>query len=601
MDFSQPVKLVIEAIDRTKLVVAGIQSRLAGLSSGGSGSFSGVGQAGQVSGLAIGAGFAAANLAINTVTQSVQMLTGSMQEAIKSETQFITTASGLANALGTPISNAKTLLDSLQNDLSIAAAELPGENRDYIAVLNQVSDTIAKEYRGDMEGFKKAVKDITIRTAALASTIPGLSGDAAGMTIERLISGGGGWGELKQLDLFQKNAPLRDAIEKGAQEEGVTMAKWQQLTTKKRLAIVNKALSKVATDELFNEFSGTADSLIQGMKSKLFDMRTGIFGLMRDVDSREDRSALDAFTEVLKRVRNLAAAGNRLAHRVGFVVDPMESLIDFFDGVNQLLGQIAFIMDTSLPGMEFNNIATYLGQWVTDLASSAVEGLMNFDTSWLANLHTTISHYLDNVNWYKVGEMLGVTIYKLALSAIRGIPGTIMNLAKLGSALVGIVIGLAIGVAKALADSLYKLFVKPIEDFLKTIGRWIARIFGLLPQIPRTAPQIVNTVTNVASAITNPAGFIGQKIGQMLVGGKKETTTTPPGNPNADKVNTDNKVKPVTPVKTSQGVSNTNTTTNTIQSLTVSANSLGDAQGIANVIIDELNARLGFRMAQQLA
>lgn len=591
MNYDNTVKFLFTATDNVTRVVSGIRSSISGLT-GSTGGGGGLAMASFMGNL----GSAAVLGSIQMVTQGVQKLTGAVQEASSAQTQFITTASALGGSLGIPIDKSKALLETVQKDLSLAAAKLPGENRDYLAVLNQLSGTVAKEFKGNVNGFQEAVKDVTIRTAALGSTIPGLTGEASGMTMNRLISGGGGWGELKQLDLLQKSQPLREAIEASAKQEGISMAKWQQASTAQRLKVVQRALKTVATDELFNEFQDTAESLMQSMKSSLFDMQTGLFGFMRRVTSRQDRNALDAFTDVLKRIKNLAAAGNRLAKSLGIAIDPMEGLIDLFDGISNLLGNINYQLDISKPSQALDNVVAYLGEWIGGVFRNAIKGVKSIDSGFLARIWGLIGTFIQNVDWMALGRAIGNALWKLTLAIVRAIPNFLSTAGKIANGLLLVVEGIVIGVIEGIGQSLYNLFVKPIVDFFQRIRQWWDKLKNSIPNLS----SLTSTVGTAVNAVTNPVGAamdLGKSLLNNVLGGDKKGQTTSP----QDKVNATNKVTPVAPSKTVQPVSNNQQASNTINGLTIQANSASSPHEIASVVIDELNRRLNFKVSQQLA
>lgn len=590
MNYDNTVRFLFTATENVNRVVAGITKSLDNLAGG-------QGQARRQVGTFMDN--LKANLVMKSLeiaTMGVQKLTGAIGQAMSAQTQFITTASALGGSLEIPIDKSKALLETVQKDLSIAAAKLPGENRDYLAVLNQLSGTVAKEFKGNVDGFQEAVKDVTIRTAALGSTIPGLTGEASGMTMNRLISGGGGWGELKQLDLLQKSQPLREAIEASAKQEGISMAKWQQATTAQRLKVVQRALKTVATDELFNEFQDTAESLIQSMKSSLFDMQTGLFGFMRRVSSRQDRNALDAFTDVLKRIKNLSAVGSRLAKSLGFAIDPMEGLIDLFDGVANLLGNINYQLDVSKPTQALDNVVAYLGQWIGDVFKGAVKGVKTIDSGFLSRIFGLVATFVQNVDWMALGRAIGVTLWKVLVALVRAIPNFLSAVGKIGNGLLLIIEGIVIGVIEGIGQSLYNLFVKPIVDFFERIRRWWDKLKSSIPNLS----SITGAVGAAVNVITNPVGAavdLGKTLLNNVLGGDKKGQTTSP----QDKVNATNKVNPVAPSKTVQPVSNNQQANNTINGLTIQANSASNPQEIASVVIEELNRRLNFKVSQQLA
>ncbi len=587
------VQFIFTAVDRVTQVAQGITQSISGM-------------AGKVGGGGIAASFlgnlgaTAVFKGLELVSQGYQQVTGSITDAMSAQTSFLSTASALGGSLGVPLDKSKALLESLQKDMSNAAAALPGENKDYLAVLNMVSDTVATAFKGDIVGFKEAVSDITKRTAALGSTVPGLSGEASGQTMEMLMQGNT-LQSLKRLDLFQKNAPLKNALEREMQAAGIADKKWTQATLKQRIAVIQKALKATATDDLFNEFSDTAESIIQGMKTKLLDMQTGIFGVMRRVNTRQDRTALDAFTEVLKRIRTLGSAGNRLAKSLGFAIDPMEALIDFFDGLNNFLGNIVYQIDTSTPNLALDSIVAYLGEWVTGLFTKAINGVKSIDSGFLSRAVGLVGQFVANINWVQVGRFLGNTVWKLLLAIIRAIPDVAVLAGRLAQGFVQLVEGLVLGVIEGIGVSLYNLFVKPIIDFFTKIRGWWDRLKSSIPNLGSIG-QVASTVANV---VTNPVGAaidLGKKV--LGIGGDTKATQPglpAPGNPTADKVNSVNKVTPVQPSKTVQKVASNTTQSNTIQGLTINASNAGTPQEIASVVIEELNRQLQFKVSQQLA
>jgi hypothetical protein len=598
MSYDNTVSFLFTATDRVTRTVNNIKSSISGLT--GSAAPGGVG--GVAASFLGNLGSSAVLGGISLATQGIQRMTGAMNDAVSAQTAFITTASGLGNSLGVPMKESKALLETLQKDLSTVAAVLPGENKDYLAVLNMLSDTVATGFKGDIEGFKGAILDITKRTAALGSTIPGLSGEASGQTMEMLMNGNT-LTSLKRLDLFQKNAPLKNALEREMKAANLEDKNWTRATLKQRIAVIQKALKATATDELFSEFQDTAESLMQGMKNAIFDMQTGVFGFMRRVGSREDRTVLDAFTEVLKRIRTLGSAGNRLARALGFSFDPMETLIDVMDGVNNFLGNIAYQLDISPPELAVSNVIGFIGEWVSGMFSKAVEGVKGLDSSFLGKGVDMIGHFVGNINWTTVGRLLGNTVWKMLIGLVRAIPNVAITVGKIAVGLVQIVSGFVIGVVEGIGQSLYNLFLKPIVDFFNRMRAWWDKLKSSMPNLG----GVGNAVQAVANVVTNPVGAainLGKKV--LGIGDNKDKPLAPGQPPvNADKVNAANKVaspiKPVEPVKTVQKTASNNTQTNTIAGLTINAANAGTPQEIASVVIEELNRQLNFKVAQQLA
>lgn len=602
MQLPKALTITITAIDHATRVLGNVSNAVAGVAKTGN---SATGQmSGFMASLAGNLGAAAITSSLGAISQGFNNVKASIQGAIQEQTTFITSSAALVEPLGTTLDKAKGIMDNLQIELSQAAAVLPGENRDYIAVLNMLSDTVATQFKGDIGGFKDTVLDITKRTAALASTVPGLSGEAAGQTMEMLMSGNT-MTSLKRLDLFQKNAPLRNALERQIKDAGLEGDKWTKATTKQRLEVIQKALKVAATDELFAEFEGTAESIIQSMKNKLIDMRTGIFGMMRKVDLREGRTVLDAFTEVLKRIRSLGAAGARLAKALGFSFDPMAALIDVFDGLNTMLGNITYQLDISTPQEAITDVITSIGDSISQTIRSAVNGMKAIDSVVLSRVLSSMRTLIGSIDWLSVGRGVGVFIWKLALALIRALPAAGKLVGTVINGILAAVAGLVIGILEAAGDSLYKVFVQPIVTFFDKVKQWFQRLTGFIPKLSNPFQGVGNVVSNVVNNI--PGTDLvksGLSAGAKLLGIGGDNKTNVITNPNADKVNKDNKVKPITPVDpkaTAQPVSTSTSSSNTIQSLTIQATTPQDAQGIASTVIEELDRLLNFQMANSLA
>lgn len=601
MQLPKALTITITAIDRASRVIGKVNSSIAGMvrarndvekQSGEGDSFWGNLKAN------------ATMAALNTISQGFNNVKASIQGAIKEQTTFITSSSALVDPLGITLDNAKGLMDSLQTELSQAAAVLPGENRDYIAVLNMLSDTVATQFKGDIGGFKDTVLDITKRTAALASSVEGLSGEAAGQTMEMLMAGNT-MTSLRKLDLFQKNAPLRNSLERQIKDAGLEGDKWTKATTKQRLEVIQKALKVAATDELFAEFEGTAESIIQSMKSKLIDMRTGIFGMMRKVDLREGRTVLDAFTEVLKRIRSLGAAANRIAKLLGFSFDPMAALIDVFDYLNTALGNITYQIDISTPQEAITNVITSIGDSISQTIRGAVDAMKSIDSVVLSRVISSMRALIGSIDWLAVGRGVGVFIWKLAIALVRALPAAGKLVGTVINGILAAVAGLVVGILEAAGDSLYKVFVQPIVTFFDKVKQWFQRLTSFIPKLSNPFQGVGNMVNNAISSIPG-ADLVksGLEAGAKLLGIGGDNKTNVITNPNADKVNKDNKVKPIAPVDpkaTAQPVASNTSNSNTIQSLTIQATTPQDAQGIATTVIEELDRLLNFQMTNALA
>lgn len=298
---------------------------------------------------------------LEAATDGVRGLTGAILDGALIQTQNLASASDIALNLGVPLKDAQGIVTDTQVQIANIAAALPGVTRDYQQVFNGVSGAIADQFRGDTETFQAVSIDITKRVGAL-SAIRGTDASMSASAITRLLAGTAGFGEISQVDILQKNPQLVKNIRARAAELGVEMGNWKNLAADTRLDIVSTALKIAAPDSFLESFTGTFESMLEGMKTAVFDPTVGTFGVLRVIAERGGRNVMDSARSALGQFLALSQEVGQLLDRSGLSFDPMAGVIDFLDGVTGLFTQAALDLD-SLPDFSWDSLQTLADSW----------------------------------------------------------------------------------------------------------------------------------------------------------------------------------------------------------------------------------------------
>lgn len=403
-------------------------------------------------GVGVGVGFRAIDLAISKVGD----LKNALLDAAQLQTSAIATSSDIARNLAVPMIQAKEVLRSTQEQLADIAAALPGETRNYQPILESISPTIANLNKGNVEGYQQQVLDITKRAGVLAAIRPGISPEMAGSALSRGLSGTMGLGELFSNDLFQKNPELMNSMRAKLKAIGKEADDWKTLSDQTRVKIIQESLALVTPDSLLKEFEGTPDAILQGWKTNLFDPLKGLFGMMRRLASKENRSVLDAFQGSLQ---GLDATFKELSRFTGGV-DPLTMVIDFFDWVADKANAVALFLQG---GSKLDVGSLYRGlvqftqwfpKWLANSLSKvdgiAVGRMVGSLLSGLAGLFSSI----DWSSWLRV-------LYEVIRLLVSGLTGIFLEMLRsLGEQVVGVWNGFVdgvVGLIRQLTDALARV------------------------------------------------------------------------------------------------------------------------------------------------
>jgi hypothetical protein len=522
---------------------------------------------------------------------AVKGVSDGLSDAASKQTEFIASSSDLSQTLGVPMLQAQKLNERLQGELATIAGALPGVTADFVTVQNGLTGTLGKMFTGDEAGYSSNILDMSKRIGLLASMRKVDAGMSAS-AINRLLAGTSGFGEISQVDIFQKNPMLTDGIRQAADQMGLDVSEFKEWTSKQRLEVIQSGLKFAAPDSLAASFTGTAESILQSMQTNMFDPIIGVFGFLRRIPKMGDRHALDAFAGYLQSFQALMGSLGELGKKLGLKGDPMEGLIVLFDFLAQVNNTIAGVLSgVTIPdlsgvgsGMSFEGVVGFLD----GLAAQAIP-MFNDLTGRLLNWLGTIDFATLG---YQVGNAIG-TLISLGVTNLTRINwGNIVGILVGGllQALVflgGVITGLIAKLARKLLGFLRSKFelVKP---------QLVAFMDGIL-KVVRVAQRILNPSLLVGDAARSVAGFVTGKpqsppsaIGSFLSGASPTLGTQAPLlQPIAPLVTPSPLLPPIAPLVTP----NVSSPRSSVFSPTVTVNA-GSLTGSPQSLADDLMSRL---------
>jgi hypothetical protein len=503
---SNGIGIAIFGIDRLTGQIGGWakgwHKQLGSVAGSGTSSISQMGRA--ISGLS----FAGAIAGAATLAATVKGVTDGLADAASKQTQLIASSSDLSQTLGIPLARARALNESTQAGLARIAADLPGVTADYVAIQNSLTGTFGDMFRGDEKGFQTGITDFSKRVGVLSS-IRQLDASMSGSAINRLLSGTSGFGEISQVDIFQKNPMLIRAIRNSASQMGLDVADFKEWTQQQRYQVLDSALKFAAPDSLMKEFTGTTESILQGIQTNLFDPILGTFGFLRRIAGKGNRTALDAFAGYLQSFMALMDSLGKLGDRLGIRFDPMEALISFFDGVADFTNRLAQMVDGArLPELQtldingalkgfWNGLATLVDPanignmmpWVDNAINSIVNGINTF-------IDMGVNHLVNGdpaAIGYSIGRLLGGIqdlLNRVGMSLLGGLSRInwlgVVNILLLGVtnsiiAFVTLVAGYIGRLGDNVSGMVSRMTSSVVQPAIANIGKAIARLLNSIP------------------------------------------------------------------------------------------------------------------------
>lgn len=437
---------------------------------------------------------------IDLAIARVNALTDALGEAASIETQQIASASDIATNLGISMEQSRSIVNDTAKEIARVAAALPGETQGYNEIFNAISGAVSDQIKYPEE-FQRTSLELTKRIGALAA-IRGQPTSDAGSQAMRLLAGTVGYGEARaSFDFLQKNPMLQKAIERQAAALGTSVDQWKTMAADMRLEIFQKALSEAAPDQLFEAFSGTAEDYIQGLKTRFFDPSIGIFGMMREVSSRGNRTVLDAAKGSLGAFSALLDSLGELE----WALDPLAGLIDFFDGVTRFLsGAQQWISSGSLPsgGIDLGAISGQAVLAASDAFWSFIQSAVN-----------RVGEVFQSINWSGIGDILAELA--IAFGIVLGrVPG---ELATIIDSIDWVAVGTAFGY------TMMWLLTRAAEFIWEFAPRFVVGVVNLFVELVWAFGELVlgaitGTIGYIVTKTLEPIGEFFQPIADRFAG-----------------------------------------------------------------------------------
>lgn len=451
------------------------------------GQINGIGDTSQLVSGSIGGmttGFVGLATAIGASALALVGFKDGIGKAASMETLMITTAGDVSNLVGTTYSQALASVKDIQREIVTMAAALPGETAGFSAIANSITASIALGSKGNLKQMKDDVVDVT-RTLGLLAATKNVDMNLAASASNKFVSGSASISELFSVnDVFQKNPLFKVYLNEQLGALGKTSKDWQSLDQEVRNKVIVAAGKRAYTTETLKKFDGTADSLIQSIKTSLFDQQVGIFGFLRDIKELDGKNALSRVAVFLSSVQTVATS----LGKAGFNFDPM---LQIGYSLNYL-SDVLYSVNLGITKGDWRSVKQMLsGMWkgIRTIPTTLADGI-NVGIGFLKNIDWTqlagyIAEGLDaltagikTVNWGDLGTGLGKGIMDILLDE------------KLGKSLEASVTAALQGFADAIGGALkgaVKSFINPTGAAAKESRSWsdnINSFFGINKQMP---------------------------------------------------------------------------------------------------------------------
>ncbi|RCJ38101.1 hypothetical protein A6769_10130 [Nostoc punctiforme NIES-2108] len=434
--------------------------------------------------------------ALNMVSSGIQNAIGSIGQAAKTQTLGLAEAGDLAGKLGVSFAKAKDLVRDTRMEIVKMAAALPGETEDFTNIGSSLSSTVAGLAKGDTKKYKDMLLGMTEGYGVLGS-IRGADSTMGGNTLNKLLSGGSTLAEAFNVEIFARNPALREEILK--QHKLLAGGKeFKELSTQTRFEILDAARKKAITQETLASFDGTVDSMVQIMKTNIFNQDTGLFGFLKAIPSMGNRTGLDGVQGLMLTLGSLGQTVMPFVNSLGFNSD---TFMAGFIGITDWFTDLTNGFNGLLQG---ENILSMDGVF-----NGFVDGIKNAFNGTFQGLEKII----DSMDWMKVGTGLS----RLGFAIWRGIWqidwGTVARVLFKAAITVPVSI-----IAGGISNLAYEV-VESVRGAFKFITD---SIMGFMDSI--------NPVNKVKSALGIQSGSQGEKVVNKVADfGIKQAVGTIPG------------------------------------------------------------------------
>lgn len=486
------ISIDLVANDLLSPVLAGLQGRFGGLGTAVSGVMSSAFSPDPVT------RFVSLGLtAINSLTEAASAFGRAMESAAKFEVKSLNAAVGLGAAGFLSLDRAKALTKELEKQAALAAAALPGETQDYVKSGQAINDALAKNFnlnteRG-LESFKSMSDTIVKGVGFVAATATASGSDTVNRAFEGFLNGSRSMRELAMIDDI-KASPIFGILDKLVAGQDV-----KAMSLAQRAEILSKASQRFLSPENIAAYSGTLEGINSSVKSYFFDLQSGVFGFMRNVEAAGGQSVLDAYKLLVQNSITLTTTLGKIATGFGLSFDPMLAVIGGLNWVNDQVVKIAsFFKAASVGGFNLDSI-------------DFTEGVATVMNSLLDSLHG----FMDAVNWMALSATLGHLLVKAAGAIARYLVspdlwlrvgrGVLDVISAMLQTMVGALGGLVSGYVSHLGQA-FQNWLESIGAFFSNPGQALVGVIDGLASVltqagQRVSDALYSIITTIASKI----------------------------------------------------------------------------------------------------
>ena len=488
------VKTVLIAKDEASRVIEGLQRNVAASSKG----FNLLGAA---SGVALGgiiAGSAAAIAGGIGMTKAFSEANSVSMSALKAANNLTAEFSNIS------LTVAEDYIASLNKKLVDAAAVLPGATKEYLALSNVIANDVARAFQ-NADGTLN-VKDWEKATTDIVSLLKFVGGEADQAKVllgsEKLLAGNATLNEIRQYDFFGGNVAFMKGLEKAQNDLG---KEWKQFTQEERVKTLTGLKNVLLSDEMIDKLSQSVSGIVEVFNTRFFDPTTGLFGIMRELDS-SGGSVYKSLVETVKLFIGQNGIITTMLNNLG--LDPMVSLKNGIDKFNNFVSRFTNYLQI------FNNTEDKLDFSRLNLdLSDKLSTFLNLDNLSIPDIGKMIADLINNavammrsLDWGAIGTTTGTLFGQILQEGLDQL-STLIKSIDYGSVL--LLLGeIGIGVVKGLANFLINLDPNTyITGARVLIGSAIALML---------VPLATGAIGGLTSAILGGLAVLAASIGITL-------------------------------------------------------------------------------------
>lgn len=503
-----------------------------------------------------------AGTALNIAQGALRSVAGKVSEAIKDELSDIATAGGIFSMgkigkipWADSYDKAFAIQRELEGRMSKLAAALPGETDDYVRNAKMVTDTVMNigmkagpEFVKMMQGFDQTVKtskDAFMRgTEELAkyATLTDVVSPSGGLPFNALVEQLMTEETINSTALKRRyNAIKRNPLLSGAIDRNLDELNKAAAGTPERFKAMLKLMKEMYPPEVIMAMQNSVDGITQTMKSSLFSMNTGLFGLKREIKVATDGfNTMHAGKEITTTLYDMgakiyAAFGtvvNPILEALPLILDPIkqaggilkemyfnaENTLSNFKAAYEKFGKLRF-NGKALSGLEIGfrssmeaiaKLAKAFGgdaKKITDLEAMLGGETLDFGVAITKALDALFSSDAMDRLGFAIGKALGTILSDIAKMVAKG--GEVLDQS-------GLVAGFVRGWNEAKGgEGLGQLLGDGIRLAFKAVG-------GLVVEAFKKAPLEMAVITGLVTGwlpqvVGNVTGWLLTKVGTALV------------------------------------------------------------------------------------